>query len=651
MSRPQEEQSAKSIVEQIFHDHSEEAKKYYESRLRTRYADPKMRKNFPSNFVTEKRKSPGEKYGGVIFANSENALTYFENLLRLDGLLMSPSEVFKALNSEGSQNLGNMIRARRYELRMRVEPIEQILEESKQWEVIPKDFDPCEHQLKDLESSVPPRAKVNSSDSWKAKLAEKISEIEKSDEWQNGAPDKVAEKAQIYFKMGSYVLAHKQVNAGVEDHPKDPALHYIKACILLEQLNKNRRQAFEQVSIAFENEESALIQLMSCYRNYGSSKLPDWTYYDEIDDPILFKIIELADRCSQRIHETYHWKNTNRTELIEEQDSPLSRDIIHFFTQGTIRDKVEEWWFYSPKNFGTLISYWALMQRIKPSTVRKSVKRWRECVEEAPKRRRKWAWFHLNENDSIRVETPWGDEWPELINNACSLENFTNALSEAKLPSGFLIQVSKALTEHQKDRLLWQRMVHEWRCLSRIQKQQTQDKHLAACKRAKNSLPWSKSAYSAKWKTRWIYAETRCQYNAVISAWPNLKKAREHINKVEQLLKKHPEIEALKHTHLRIYQSDEYTDREADPLDILGNTENIFTSTKASEATRFWGIFTYYNPFIDPVADLIYECEFFGNRNKDAPEGPLERHHAFAEACKKFEGSLYEKALKLLSVD
>lgn len=686
MSRPQEDQSARSIVDQIFHDHSEDAKKYYESRLRTRYAEPNVRSHLPSQYYTEKRKGPDEKNGGIIFSSSESALTYYKNLLLLDGLFKRPSDVFKALGSDGkiesrkkeNHNLRNMVRVRRYELLMRIDPIEAVLQQSSGWESAPDNFDPYRDSINNLVVA-PPSAepKAQASDSWKVKLAEEIIEIEHSDEWQNGEPNKVAEKAQIYIKMGLYGIAHQQVNTSLENYPENPALHFVKAQLLLSESAQlqwkayshqtlhqesapmsgeeehHAEQAFDNAQAALNKEEAALAQLMACYRYWDVKKLPNWAYvhHHTVHYQTLLRIIKLADRCIQQIYNSCNWLKDESTTVIEEKDSALSRDIIHFFTKGAISpDHVDQ--LYYPKDFATLLRFWSVMQRIKPLAYRNSVKQWRKSVEESyvakPNSLGNWEKFKLGDAGSIRVAATWSNPWPKLINSEYSTPTFVEAMTEVKVPAKFFTEADQLLAEQQTDHRLWQRIQYAWRTLSNVQEAQHHTKEeeaqkvtlaeavLKACKQARKACkqtPPSKTEFSKYWNLRWLYAEARCHFEIAICAWPDSATALASLNEVEKLRSKNPDIESLEHSHLTLHQCDEYEDYE-NPMDLLGHRENIFASTETEEPSQSWGAFSSYS-------DAIFMLDNSLSFNTQS------YHHAFAEACSEYEGSLYEKAQQL----
>jgi hypothetical protein len=514
--------SARDIIERIFGDCPKSEQDYYEERLRTRYGDAKLRDKLPK--ACYRHESPPRPDEGILFNHHSEALTYWENLLHLDKLLKKPSEVFKVLDLavQGQHaNIRTIIKARRDELKLRLSPLEDLLEESAGWENIPDHFLPDEARLINLPASTTTPQQTVSSDAWKAKTIEKITHIEATDAWQSGDPAATAEKANLYIKIGAYALAHQQVEAGLVDHPEDPALHYVKACILLTEMNQNRwqafthqtlhqesaplsgeeehhaEQAFDQASIARHKEDSALIQLMSCYRYWDTYKLPNWAFNDSHHtyDHLLFKIIELADQCSLRIYEQHNWAKKKPKDVIESEDSPLSRDIIHFFTKGSFAELHQQILYFSD-NFGTLIRYWSLMQRIKPLAYRNSVKQWRKNVDDSYEKKSNsmsaGEWFQLNTNEQIRTETSWSNPWPKLINAASSNSTFFGAMAIAKIPGTFFKKADKSLANQQADQRLWQRIVFEWRGLSRIQETQHHTKKvtlseavLKACKKAR----------------------------------------------------------------------------------------------------------------------------------------------------------------------
>jgi hypothetical protein len=672
MPRNQEEGSASWIVDQIFDGYPEDAKRYYADRLRCRYMEPNVRKHL--QYCTEKRKGPGEKHGGAVLSNSESALNYFRNLLLLDELLKRPSDVFKALGSDGKSynasdkpislkeenfDMGNMIRARRYELEMRAKPINDVLEKSRAWESIPDSFEPYRDDLNSLEEE--PRTKVEPKtyDSWKAKLAEAVIEIEESDEWQNGSPEKCAQKADLYLKMGFHGLARQQVDSEITDHPEDPSLNYVNAQLLLHEASEASWQAFthqtlhqeappmsgeeahheeqlyEKASSAHNKAEEALVQLMACYRNWDERKLQKWAYphCQEIHRNVFFKIIDLADYFAGVIHAQHNWHKAQPTDLIEKIDGPLSRLIIGFFTE---KRRIEESHMSAllwAENFGILLRYWSLMHRVKPIACSKSVKAWRKSVEESYEAKAgSWQWFKLNDLDQIRAEVAWSNPWPKLIHAHANEEKFYSALDIAKVPNGFLKSADKVLAQQQADHRLWHCLVFEWRGLSRNLASQSSDA-LKLCRQAYKRLPWSKSDYSNVWKLRWLYAIASCHFDMVIRAWPtDIGKARENIEELERLLEKHPEVGDPKATMLTTVQSDEFEEYES-PRDLLGNYGHIFTDSDTNLISRAWGLFSDYHPY---------------RYNLERPL-PLERHYAFAEACHHYDGSLYEKARALVS--
>lgn len=675
MPRNQEERSASWIVDQVFADEPEDVKRYYADRLRMRYTEPKVRDRL--QYCIVKRKLPGEKHGGVILSDSEAALCYFRNLLLFDSLFKRPDDVFKALGHDGGATdedgmpisrkeenhiLRNMIRARRYELRMRAKPINSVLKRSQGWESIPNDFQPYRDDLNTVEADSRCENDLDVSHAWKANLAEKVIEIEESDEWLNGSPEKSAEKADLYLRMGLHGLARQQVDSEIVDHPEDPALNFVKAQLLLREASQARWQAFthqtlhqeappmsgeethheemafDQATRAQGKSEAALMQLMACYRNWDASKLPNWAYpqSQEIHRDVFFKIIELADLCSKIIHSQHNWKKSQATDLIEKDDCPLSREIIGFFTE---KGRFVESHMNSllwPKCFGMLLRYWSLMLRVKPIACGKSVKTWRKTVEASYEVKAgglsSWQWFQLNEVDQIRAEVAWSNPWPELIHAYASKETFCAALVAGKVPSGFLKTADKVLAQQQADRRLWQCLVFEWRMLSRSLASQSGDV-LKLCRQAYKRLPWGKSGYSNVWKHRWLYAIASCHFDAVIRAWPHdLAEARKAIQELEQLLVKHPELADREKTMLTTIQYDEFDEYES-PRDLLGNYAHIFTDTDTSLISRTWGLFSSYHP-------RRYELE---------RALPLERHYAFAEAARQYEGSLYEKAKALLA--
>ncbi len=676
MSRNQEEKSASWIVDQIFDGYTEDARRSYADRLRCRYVEPGVRHRLPSQYYTLKLKGPGEKNGGVILSDSESALSYFRNLLLLDELFKRPDDVFKALGSDGesyddegkpvsrkeeNRLLRNMICARRYELKMRAEPINAVLRKSCAWESIPDSFQPYRDELNLVEEESGVEAKPKTYDSWKAKLAEAIIEIEESNEWQNGSPEKSAQKAELYLKMGLHGLARQQVDSEMADHPEDPSLNFVKAQLLLHEASQARwqafthqtlhqeatpmsgeaehheEQAFEQATSAHGKTEGALVQLMACYRNWDEKKLSNWAYphSQEIYRDVFFKIVELADLCAGVIHSQQNWKKDQPTDLIEKEDGVLSTEIIGFFTEkGRIKESHLSALLW-PQNFGRLHRYWSLMLKVKPIACRQSVKAWRKTVEASyhvkPQSLSSWQCFQLNEVDQIRAEVAWSNPWPELIHAHASEETFCVALREGKVPNSFLKSADKVLAQQQADRRLWQCMVFVWRGLSRILASQAGDP-ANACRQAYKRLPWSKSDFSGIWNLRWQYALARCYFGEAIRAWPTkAEQALQGIKEVERMLHECPELSDPERTMLTTVQSDEFDDYEA-ACDLLGHHDHIFSDTETSMIARTWGVFSGYHPH-------RYELE---------RALPLERHYAFAEACYQYEGSLYEKAKALL---
>lgn len=674
MPRNQEEGSASWIVDQIFDGYTEDSKRYYADRLRCRYMEPNVRDHL--QYWTPKRKGPGEKHGGAILSNSESALNYFRNLLLLDELLKRPSDVFKALGGDGkscnsggepmslkeeNHVMGNMIRARRYELRMRAEPINAVLKKSRAWESIPDSFEPYRDDLSALEEESRSEEEPKTYHSWKAKLAEAVIEIEESDEWQNGSPEKCAQKADLYLKMGLDGLARQQIDSEIVDHPEDPSLNYVKAKLLLHEASQARGQAFthqmlhqeappmsgeeayheelafDKASSSQSKSESALMQLMACYRNWDEKKLPNWAcpHCQEIHRNVFFKIIDLADYCAGVIHSQHNWNKAQPTDLIEKKDGLLSSEIIRFLAE---KGRIEEshlslllW----PDNFRMLLRYWSLMLRVKKIACCKSVKAWRKTVEESCEAKagtlNPWQWFQLNELDQIRSENAWSNAWPELIHAYASEKTFCAALDSGKVPNGFLKSVDKVLAQQQADRRLWQCLVFEWRSLSQKLESQTGDV-AEICRQGYKRLPWSKSDFSNTWKVRWLYALAACHFNAAILAWPTKPEAAlQAIYEVELLLQKHPEIAKRESAMLIIILCDEFDEYET-PRDLLGNFGHIFTDSDTNMISRTWGLFSSYHPARYKLERVL----------------PLERHYAFAEECRQYDGSLYEKANALL---
>lgn len=688
MSRNQETDSSSAIVEAIFGDSiNSGAKAHYEKRLRENYVHKKNESKHPRYFV--RRSHDGGQYGRNHL--SEEVTNYFENLLLLDSLFGRPKKVFEVLGEEPEddlrkrskdpnerekaaerfnkskefriRNAKQQIQQRRAELQPILEQTQAVLDRSEPWERIPEDFDLWRDRLGGL--LVPPdksTPKRSPADSWKFPMAEKIRRIEESPEWQDGDPEKAAERAMCYHEMGNTELAHLQIDEELAQHPEEPVLYYVKAVLLMEGASHHWKQsflhrelgaqgaaltaeerwheerAFDESCDAADKETEALKQLMACYGHWDVDKLPGWARYNSRHDAELLLIQKIIGKACLhlRLHVNFDFS----------LERPVPKQIKVFIEKVHLAERFELY-FYKPEYFGSLLGYWNLCRVLKPDLHQASVKKWLDLVIEGlehPKDGiwRTWDWFKCPLEGPMKFQHPFRNQWPEMIVAACGKKELKFAFDSIDIFDGFLPLMDAKYSSQIADKHLWNRMQLEWAQLV-SDECDTPWKRIQVCRKALDRLPWAESSFSVRWKMYWLYAEARCHFDAaVLLADEDKRLASGHLSYVETQLAQHPDLGKKEVTHFTLDESCEEYDSERES-DIIGNETNVF-SWEVREATKGENGWPGCS-----ASDSMFLVSF---RLSEVYFGPrptiLDRFDAVCQKLYDLEGSPFERLLAYL---
>ena len=649
-------------VEQIFGEGCDAfALDTLKGRLKT-YCNEIYLSKMPKEYVHQGTPSPHKS--SIRF--TESSYPYIENLLLLDSLIGSPTQVMEIMTrhtcpSRRLAKLREICAKKRKELKKRLDIELQTVEESKAWERLPENFDLNRQSLSRIHLPSQQNKKMPSA-SRAARFAawERMREIDQGET----SPENIAEKAFYLIRMGQRDLGLGQIEDALKESPQHSLLHFVKGVAFLDEAQSEQRQsdlhtilideseplsgaehhheeqAFNRAEKAFQSRLTATKALLDAHRHWPDhlpynwfTSISPWELQQQVVETILANGLFLASSGRKPPAKLIKFL------LAIVSGKGLPRPLI------------------SPDMFPTLGRCLAMAHLLGEGNLSgELIDRWLQKVELDESKT--MGELTISPTYFIRENQPWLNPWTKLIAAYISQNILASPITRHKGTAFFTEFAEKHIrlnAEHELQRIFSQLNEQFWlelvRCGENNHEPETSSipelkRRVAVCEQALEELPWSSSAYAGQWQNRWIYGTARSLFDLSVCYLSDHKfnPARKTIKQAESLAEAHPKIRNKKLTHFVVSYIDEdgHASDWDEPLDILGHSTNIFVSKRDISLNPNTGM-GLFHPF-------CFDDDFETFCSPQEMEVPV-THREIVEKASKLRGTAVERLKSLIGKD